>query len=349
MVKGGDRRGSVPAHGFMPELVAQLRVFAATFSALFLAGCPQLLEDDFELARPGPDPNDMTPPTVVSVTPGDGFAGVPPDAVIVVTFSEPMDRESVENAYTSPDLPRSAVTFSWSENDTVLTIRPQAPLSVASGSDPDEVAAATYELELTSGAHDVSGNALVREHVEFSVIREITQTLDGVQQRSLTGNWRSDGVYGVSDCEESSTAVCIGDSPMAGTPAYRGFATFDLSELGEDIGVSAARLSVDVSEIVGDPFLDLGALAVDHVDFDEIGDAAFAATALSLVGTMASSADVGDTLGVDVVGPVNADVGERRRSQFRFSFSSETDADSVADVVICDWTSLELTVTYRTP
>ena len=39
------------------------------------------------------------------VTPADGDAGVPADAAIVVEFSEPMDRASVEAAYASQHLP----------------------------------------------------------------------------------------------------------------------------------------------------------------------------------------------------------------------------------------------------
>ena len=43
----------------------------------------------------------------------------------------------------------------------------------------------------------------------------------------------------------------------------------------------------DVSNIFGSPFSDLGSLAVEHVDFDEIGVEAFALAPLSVVGTMA--------------------------------------------------------------
>lgn len=349
MVKGGDRRGILTAVGSLPELVVRFRAVAASALALLLAGCPQLLDDDFRMGGSQPDPNDRTAPTVVNVTPGDGFSGVPPDVVIAITFSEAMDRGSVESAYTSPDLPRSAVGFLWSEGDSVLHITPEAPLTVASGDDPDQVEPVTYELGLTSDAHDVSGNALVPEHVEFSVIREITQTLGGVQERSLTGNWRSDGVYGVLDCEEARTTVCVGDSLSDPATTYKGLVTFDLNELGGAGGISAARLSLDVSNMFGDPFADLGSLTVEHVAYAQISLAAFASAPLSVVGTMASSGEIGDRLGVDAVVAVNADLGERRRSQFRFAFSSPTDDDGAADIIISDWSTLSLTLTYRTP
>jgi hypothetical protein len=338
--------------GSLPELRRLSAAAAVAACAVFVTGCPQLLDDDFRMAgtEPAPDPNDVTAPTVVDVTPGDGFSGVPPDVVITVTFSEAMDRGSVESAYTSPDLPASAVRFSWSESDTVLRITPEAPLRVASGDDPDDVEPAAYEFELTSAARDVSGNALVPKHVEFSVIREITRALRGVQQRRLTGSWRSDGIYGVLDCEEGQTTICVGDSLSAASTTYKGFVSFDLNALGGDAGgVSVARLSLDVSNMFGDPFPDLGSLTVEHVEYEEIGADAFAAEPLSVVGIMASSGEIGDTLGVDVVVPVNADLGQRRMSQFRFAFSSATDDDGVADVIISDWGTLSLTLTYLTP
>ena len=182
-----------------------------------------------------------TPPTVIDVTPGDGSRGVAPDVAIIVTFSERMDTTSVERAYSSTDLPPDRVTFSWSDGDTVLSILPDAPLTVATGIDPDQVTAASYQIEITASARDLSGNELPPERVQFSVMREIAQKLPSVRQRNLTGTWRGDGVYGVIDCEEIDTTVCVGDSITA-EATYKGFITFDLSALpASGVSVSAAR------------------------------------------------------------------------------------------------------------
>ena len=329
------------------------RILAAC-GMLALAGCPLLLGDDFRLdepqREPEPEPNDMTAPSVVSVTPGDGFQGVAPDVVVVVTFSEPMNRAAVEAAYASTDLPADGVTFSWSERDTVLRITPNAPLSVATGTDPDQVAPSSYTFELTETAEDVSGNALAPESVTFSVIREITQILESVRDRALTGTWRGDGIYGVADCEEVDTTVCMGDSISTGEPQYKGFVTFDLDPLASnDIGVSLARLGLAVSLIVGDPFLDLGTLTLEHVSFAGIGEDAFSAPASSVIGQVTTEANIGDVLSVDVLAAVNADIGTRSRSQFRFAFDTSSDVDGAADVVMIDWSSLALTLTYRVP
>jgi hypothetical protein len=61
-----------------------------------------------------------------------------------------------------------------------------------------------------------------------TTLRALTQTLVAIQDRSLTGNYRSDDVYGNNSCEEPDPAftTCIGDSSNANS-AYRGFVTFD--------------------------------------------------------------------------------------------------------------------------
>ena len=74
---------------------------------------------------------DTTPPTIVSVTPEDGARGVAKDANLTIVFSEPMDREKTQAAYSSVDLPPAGVDFRWSADGTTLTIDPKGELSSA--------------------------------------------------------------------------------------------------------------------------------------------------------------------------------------------------------------------------
>jgi hypothetical protein len=285
-------------------------------------------------------------PTVVSAVPGEGARGVLPDAELVFTFSTPMDTSSVEAAYTSSELPAANVTFAWSAGDTVLEVRPSSPLTVATGSDPAAVAGISYAVDVTSEARDKAGNALVAKHLNFTVVRSITQQLDAAQNRDLTGNWRTDSTYGINYCERADTTICMGD----GAATYKAFVTFELGSVPADlVSLGSAELSSTVLDLFGAPFSALGALEIEHAEFSSIGDEAFAAPALSAPRTLSTSAGAGDELSADVLVDVQADWGVRARSQYRLYFAVDTNSDAVADQVVCDWSSVHLTLSYLAP
>jgi hypothetical protein len=285
-------------------------------------------------------------PVVVSAVPANGARGVAADTALVFTFSAPMNTSSVEAAYVSSELPAAQVSFTWSAGNTVLSVRPNSPLQVATGSDPATVVATSYAVDFTSQARDQAGNALVAEHVGFTVVRSITQQLDAVQDRDLTGNWRDDSTYGLNFCERVDTTICAGD----GAATYKAFVTFDLGDVPADlVSISSAELSTTLDQLFGTPFSALGPLQLEHTEFGIIGDAAYAAPGLSAPRSMATGAVAGDTLLADVLADVQADWGLRARSQFRLLFASPTNSDAVADQVVCSWSSLHLTLSYLAP
>ncbi len=289
-------------------------------------------------------------PVLLGSVPANGVSGVAADAEITLTFSAPMDTASVLAAYSSSSLPAAAMSFVWSAGDTVLRIVPSAALEVVSGSDPSVVTARQYALDITAQARDKAGNALAPAHVGFSVVRSLTQALPAVLDRDLTGNWRTDGSYGLAYCERVDSTFCMGDSPAAGNPGYRGFLSFALGALPADLlALSSAELSATIAQKFGTPFNDLGALRSEHVAFDAIGDAAFAAPALAVHRTLSTAADVGHRLSTDVLSEVQSDLAARDTSQFRLAFESDSDADGVADLLVFEWTSALLTVTYLVP
>jgi hypothetical protein len=260
-----------------------------------------------------------------------------------------MNRASVEAAYDSKDLPASELSFTWSDADTVLHIQPHAALRSSSGSDPASVAAVRYALGFGPGAKDAQGHAVAGRQLSFSVARAITRVLHAVQDRDLTGNWRSDSIYGLADCERGDKTVCMGDSP-AGDAVYHGFMTFNLSGLpAQLIEITAAQLSWTATTIYDTPFSTLGALEVDHVVFDVVGDAAYAAPALPEHESLTGPVPVGALLTVDALAAVRADWGERARSQYRLAFSIGTDSDGAPDQLVSDWASAQLTLTYWLP
>jgi len=89
---------------------------------------------------------DVTPPEVVTVFPEPGAEEVPSHTAISVTFSEPMDRSSVERAFSiSPEV---SGKLGWEGN--TLTFTPDNRLSYL----------ITYHVVISTEARDRAGNAL---------------------------------------------------------------------------------------------------------------------------------------------------------------------------------------------
>lgn len=152
----------------------------------------------------GPEP-DVTPPTIVSVSPEDEETGVHADTEIRITFSEPMDKVATQLAYVSPaqDLPYANMDVDWNDTSTVLTLRPKTLLEYAESSTevdaPDmagalaEIAAISgraYTFGFAGGARDLAGNPLVGGTWTFTTLRRIhqVQRIQGDNVRRFYGN-----------------------------------------------------------------------------------------------------------------------------------------------------------------
>ena len=90
-------------------------------------------------------------PAVADIRPQHGAVHVEPDARVVVTFNQPMDRGSVEaglglRSAGGEDVPAS---YSWSEDSTAATLSPAQPLALA----------AAYTVSAPSGLRGAAGGA----------------------------------------------------------------------------------------------------------------------------------------------------------------------------------------------
>ena len=91
---------------------------------------------------------DSTPPTVTTTNPTDGATAVPLNPVISVTFSEPMNKTTVQAAFSISSSPGGS--FAWGLGDTLLTFNLVGPLT----------ASTLYTVTIGTGAMDVAGNPL---------------------------------------------------------------------------------------------------------------------------------------------------------------------------------------------
>ena len=139
---------------------------------------------------PAPAP-DVTSPTVSSVLPADGASGVGTSAKVSVTFSEPMDHTSAEDAFSlmnAGDNTAVAGAFSWSGN--TMTFQPSAPL--AGGT--------TYGATVTTAATDSAGNPLDAEKTwSFVTLATVTNAPSGTTIQSGSAKAGSSANLGADD------------------------------------------------------------------------------------------------------------------------------------------------------
>jgi hypothetical protein len=319
----------------MEALMIRLALTSSLLVSASLLGCGSV-ED--------PDPKDMgdtTAPTIVSVTPSAGQAGVPASATIVITFSEPMDRVATEAAYSSQHLPAGSVTMSWNETSDTLTITPNQPLALAEGigNDPSVTEAKLYALWITTAALDSAGNPLAEQlQLEFTTQKHMATTAPF--NRELTRYRVSNG--GVSAI---GADLRIGDNAML---TYRGFVTFDLSALPEGIEIATAELGVSQTAIVGTPF-DLGALSTVHVTYALVNGVAWSAPALSTMDPLTTTAALGPRT-VDISAAVAEDYADRiargNYAQFRLEFPKPNNNDVDSDMVELGTASFKMSLEY---
>jgi YVTN family beta-propeller protein len=113
---------------------------------------------------------DSTPPTVVRMTPAANSDSVKVDAVVMITFSEPIDDASVESSFKLRDdvsgtfLNGTAVIL---KDDSVIAFTPSQPFNYEHG----------YTLNLTTGLTDEYGNGLAQPFIS-AFTTEITPPLD---------------------------------------------------------------------------------------------------------------------------------------------------------------------------
>jgi hypothetical protein len=267
---------------------------------------------------------DITPPTVISVSPTNGANAIREDQVITITFSERMDQAATEAAYQSPNLP--PVTFAWNPAGTVLTITPNAPIPYSYNVET----ALTYTFSITGAAQDAAGNALALFTSSFSTLRGFYTECFGIA--NLDGYVDSNGL--------AFTQL----NPIAGdlrdNAGVRAFFSFDLSAClpaGRILKDAVFNVYRDVG--MGNPYT-LGSVMLEHVNYGEtLNSEDYSTPVLADFGIFDSSfATQRSRLFVTVTDAVQNDLDNRtsrgNRSQFRLRFPVETNNNNSEDWAI---------------
>jgi hypothetical protein len=148
---------------------------------------------------------DTTTPTIVTISPGNNENDVDIGTVVQVTFSEAMDRSSVESAFS---LAQGATDisgdFAWGYGDTMVIFTPTSDFAYST----------TYAITIGTGARDLAGNSLVAQSTaSFTTIAEpdtTAPTVDGVSPGDGTSDVSISTTVVVTFSEEMATSLTNG-------------------------------------------------------------------------------------------------------------------------------------------
>lgn len=184
---------------------------------------------------------DVTPPTILSVTPAHQATGAAYQPSLVITFSEAMDPAATQQAVQVSMPVGITGTPTWSSGNTVLTWAFNQALS------PGQ----QVRWQVSQTARDLSGNQLGQTALyEFLVRRRQVLTVQGSDVTTGAVYQRSDGTFGVS------ASFRVGDlgTSTANTLAYRGLVSFALGGLPAALlDVERADLTLGIDSVSGAP------------------------------------------------------------------------------------------------
>jgi hypothetical protein len=194
--------------------------------------------------------NASSPPAVATSTPAGLSQGAPPETGITVVFTKPMNRASVESAFSPAQV--LGGRFTWNSNGTSMTFQPEARFGNGQ----------TVNWTLSPAAQDQNGKALPAPYTSsFRVARLASVTLSSLSAmdgfvESVSGNINSGGA-----------TMDVGDGQRQ---VYRGFLTFDLNLLPAGATrVVNASLRVHQTEAPTGPYQFLGTSVVSSVDYGQ--------------------------------------------------------------------------------
>ena len=260
-----------------------------------------------------------SPPTVTAVSPPTGST-VTEDLAITITFSEPMDRASVEAAIDFPG--GAAPGFEWSEDGSEVTASRLVPYPEGSG--PQQVEPGVFHVMMAAGVADAAGDQLAGAlDLEYRLrYRRITTAFPFSQ--TLSGNCDS-------TCSGNFTWFAAGERSSDPTISTRGFLTIPF-DLPDDIVIERAELATEIEQILDNPF-SFGDLMIDHVQFDAITGAEYnqRGTGLGVLYAQNATPAVGDPAVVDVTDVFTDDyqyrIPRQNRSQYRIRFPHDLAED----------------------
>jgi len=200
-------------------------------------------------------------PTVLSTVPADGARGVFVNDAIEIHFGQQMDPATVEIKSGDGQFPE----LEWNDGLDVLTIEAELDYADGWGTHPELFEARVYSFTLNAGAADLDGE-VVGEPVTWTFQTAIRMEVDVLPDLSLTRT-----IMGNGGIHNEGGDLYIGDSAIVVDESLRALLTFDISSLPEGSIGHDATLVAEQVHIIGLPYVYLGTIYAEQVQFDEIG------------------------------------------------------------------------------
>jgi len=252
-----------------------------------------------------------TPPTVTSTVPAGGATLVPVGGALAATFSEPMDPTTITNATFSLQQGSTPMAGTVTYSGLTAVFTPAANLAVN----------ASYTATITTGVHDLSGNAMANNYAWSFATGLTVSTLPPTVISTLPANGATAVTTSTNVVANFSEAinpltvttatflVLQGTTPVSGVVIYaNNSATFrPNASLSPNILYTAEILN-SVADLSGNT---LGATYLWTFTTGASGDqppvclanfAALAGTAINSTGSTVITGDIGVTPGTSIIG-----------------------------------------------
>jgi Ice-binding-like/Bacterial Ig-like domain len=282
--------------------------YTTCFIAFLLLIIGAACSDPDKAGNPG-----TTPPTVISVEPPNGSAGVCPNTIVTATFSKAMNPTTINDTtflLAGPGTTAVAGVVTYDAPSNTATFTPSSALAIPT---------VTYTATITTGATDTFGNALASDFV-WTFTTGTTTCLSGpptvisVTPPDLSSGICPDTVVVATFSEAMNPAtinsttflLAAGSTPVAGSVTYDApshAATFTPTSSLLLSTLYTATITTGVQDLFGN------ALASDKVW--SFTTSAVACSSIVPLGTACSFGILGATPVVSSVGPtiVTGDIG----------------------------------------
>jgi hypothetical protein len=279
----------------------------------------------FTTVPPGPD---TTAPNLLSTSPAQDEFGVAKDSHMKLTFSEPMNKTSVEQGFYLSPMPVSII---WNASGTEVEFIPASPFPYG-----------TDFYWTVAGATDLAGNSLGSVFGHFRTIRHVIYSL-GAGASALVS----------TEAIEQTSPWAIGDD--SSNRPYHGFASFSFQPLPSmgPVKIVSAVLNWSYMDPGIGPFRSLGNFVVEPVNYGNVPTTIYGIPSVGAP-LLLNYTDFNTGVCSFPVTAMVTDAWANRASrsnslQLRLKFEYTTDNDSSPDSLLIDPASLVVQVTCEHP